>query len=67
MVLRNFFIVEFCVCVFLDTNYGLFLGTLTLILGGHQASTFLFHGISNNFGSINIIAIDELTHVVPSL
>jgi len=27
-------------------------------------STFLFHGMNNNFGSIDIIVIDELAHVV---
>jgi len=60
------FIAKICVCVFLDTNYRYFFGTLTLIHGGHQASTFFFHGMSNNFGSIDIIVIDELAHIVPS-
>ncbi len=53
-------------CIFLDTSYQFFFGTLTLILGGHQVPTFLFHGMSNNFGSIDIIASDELAYVVPS-
>jgi hypothetical protein len=65
VVLRNLIITKIYVCIFLDTKYWFFLGTLTLIPHGHQVSTFLFHGMSNNFGSIDIIAIDELAHVVP--
>jgi hypothetical protein len=56
----------------------MFFGTLTLIPSGHQTSIFFLHGIelpniindfismSNNFGSIDIIAIDELACVVPN-
>jgi hypothetical protein len=55
------------VYIFLDTSYRFFFGTLTLIPSGHQTSISYFHGMSDNFGSIDIIAIDELAHVVPSI